>query len=269
MAKFKRKVSAAYRLLSALALIFASWVAVMDATLAQTAQEELFLARLPTSEVFPECGAQGSAACDYPLSVDVFRVTDSLISGDELQSKFGMLPTPLLSSVLFDIDVGAGTCPSEELASELAQAQAQSIQLGKQPFLTASSKKTSGCFGIVNQSNESRPQIILIWMSGNIYGWVNCPLSQGKSGSCHLLIYPTPLDADLASTRLAMRVDLISPQAIRPFISNIGNIVSRLSDRSEIFREFLDLADRISQKSKYHEYATAVINCIGSGLCPK
>lgn len=232
-------------LVSTAVLFFASWLVAAGATLADT---ELLLAHLSTNAIFPECGVQGSSACNYPLAIKVFRV-GYLPDEDQPHPIFDVLPRPLFNSVMSDLSRASTECPGDDLASELTLAQNQSNLTEGKPFFSTAAARTSGCFGVV-AFNSNPPEIELIWISGKIYGWTECRYSE-YGGSCTMTLYP-PMDEDVPpADRLAMRVNLISPKAIRPFVHNIGQVVKRLSTRSELFIKFQDLADLIANGPRF------------------
>lgn len=192
---------------------------------------DVFAAQVQTRRVFPECGVQDSLTCASDLYLDV-RTTGGALPVPAQHPSLALLPPPLLSSVLFDLQQHPSECPIVELDAALEEAQAKSHEYGRVGYATASAK-LSACFGIVSPAAQSRPLVFLIWSDGVIYGWVDCPIRFGRSAVCRLELYP------LAQAALGLRetIDGFDVHSLTLLLTHVYEVGSRISNLISAYGE--------------------------------
>ena len=189
---------------------------------------EMFLGRVPTKVLFPECGIQGAPACAYDVIVIAQETREGIRPVVRDYEAINLLPLPLLGSVLFDRRYDPEECPLQDLASELAAAEQRSLRVGSGGFASASTSLTSTCFGL--KTPETAPQVVLIWVSGLIRGWVSCKVRNTSIRVCELHVYsPPPTDASSDLT-YSIVASPIHPDAVRPLLENVHRFGNRLID---------------------------------------
>ena len=213
MIRVRIDVSRIFALLAACSLMFCTLPLQGNA-----AEGELFLASGSTKVVFPECGIQGSPACDYPLSLQVYNVDWRMSSQiPELR----VLPTPLLSTISFGLDIDPEVCPLRELTAQLRNWKAQSEE--RQEFLA------TGVPGLLEPCFEggltysSKHLTILLWKQGEVHGWIKC---QGLS--CYFQLHPPESSFQVEELQFGLRIDLISYLSLSRFVANLGDVTFNL-----------------------------------------
>lgn len=220
-----------------MSLVTACWLTVglaipaqaqsKDDSSVRATQTEIFVTRLPTIELFPECGAQGSPSCEYRLVVIARSRVDTLKAIRGSYAEFSMLPTPLLSSVLFDLHTNPEECPAEKLAMDLKMAQKKSLELNEYVFATITSDETFGCFGIVAAATKPNLKTILLWQAGEIRGWLDCQTGVAQRTFCTAEFQSKVIFSE-QFTDMGLQISGIAGKALKSFLQSMGQIEDRI-----------------------------------------
>ncbi|GEM_PF-2053398 len=185
---------------------------------ADAAEGELFLASGSTKVVFPECGTQGSSACDYPLRLQVYKVDWRLGSP---VSELRVLPTPLLSKVTFGLDATPEACPLSKLTAQLSTWKAQSGE-NQELLATGVPGLIEPCF-TGGLTSDSEQLTMLLWRQGEVHGWITC---QGLS--CYFQLHPPASSFNATELQFGLRIDLISYLSLSRFVASLDEVISNL-----------------------------------------
>ena len=132
------------------------FMASMSISQAGNAQLAVFGARIPTNVIFPECGVQGSSACEYDIIVYARDTLENLVANAVLpHQELSLLPVPLLGPTLLNLTYNSDVCVVENLIASLEIAQKRSLELGKTPLATTNEEMFT-CLSMVSSGEPTR-----------------------------------------------------------------------------------------------------------------
>jgi len=183
-----------------------------------TSADRLFAARIPADLIFEDCELDENG-CSDTISVIVHKIDPEMPLPEDAPAELGLLPTPLLSSLLVGKRIFPNQCGMQDLASDLANWRADSAAI-RQVAVIVVGDEGRKCFS--GGSADPLEKLILLWRSGLITGWMSC---QGQS--CTFQYYP-PYRDPADENRFGVNVSAISAEQFDSITRSAGDFMSKI-----------------------------------------
>lgn len=204
-----------------------------------TNEDRIFSFQVVAGSVYEDCGPF-VADCEDTIGVIIHRVGVQLKPPVGFPDTLGLLPTPLLSSVLTGLRLFPDRCSVKDLGDELDYWSEESARLGSDTSARSPAAATAACFNGGSDGDGGSRSIVFLWQAGEIVAWLVC-----QGSGCVFQFYPPESTfGERTFPRFGVSVSAISRHHADQYVFYAGSVLGRILSFApgEIQREYNEIA---------------------------